>query len=505
MAILKHKTSKNKNYTDVLAYYTYQHDEHQKTGHYEPILDENGLMIERERYAVTYITAQGTEADPEMWAAACMRTNLIYEKNMEENDIKNHEYIIAHPKEDIEKLTDELLLEEGKAFARKYLRAYDVLIAVHDGQHIHITANSIRAEERGPEKWMQRNKKGQILTSELVAGGKHQHSAALNYDMHEWLKEYTQEHGFTVKDNNAIAAEKRQKRHKSKNDQMREALLDAAGRSKDMKELRKIMKNEYNMDVKASKSGNTISVLYPGNEKYVRLRTLGLEPADLTRRFGLEEKVEQSKNNAFKIANATEKQKNQFEITEEQRRTYYEIGRIAGMDTLEIDRLCEVARYATYQQKQQLWSQYKKARDEFWEEYNARSEALAKEINAAYKRRRRLKEIDWVLSPYNRHSSLLKKIIALIIVLTTDTTVNFIDIEIEQLKREREELIKTKNEFKAKSKMATEVLREKDLNLDAYIIAVKQTQTGVENLYKYHTRQFETLEIEKQTEKANNR
>ena len=54
MAILKHKVSKNARYADVLDYYVYQHK-----GHYEPVLDEHGLMIEREIYSVCYITADG--------------------------------------------------------------------------------------------------------------------------------------------------------------------------------------------------------------------------------------------------------------------------------------------------------------------------------------------------------------------------------------------------------------------------------------------------------------
>ena len=284
MAILKHKVSKNLRYADVLDYYTYQHDESQATGHYEPILDENGLMMEREHYSVCYITAQGEEAEPELWAAACMRTNLLHRKNMDEGDVKNHEYIIAHPKEDMAFMTDADLMDEGRAFVQKYLQGYDALLAVHDN-HIHITVNSVRALDRGPEAWMKRDKFGEILPCEMAAGGKHQNSAALQHDMHDWLLDYTREHGFVAKDNNAIAAQRRAERHGSKNDQMKAALLDCAGRSRNMKELQQLMKADYDMDLKASETGKTISVLYPGSEKYVRLRTLGLEVTDLTRRF----------------------------------------------------------------------------------------------------------------------------------------------------------------------------------------------------------------------------
>lgn len=287
MAIVKHKTSKNARYADVLDYYTYKHEESQQTGHYEPILDENGLMIERDDFAVAYITAQGEEADPELWAAACMRTNLLFRKNLDEGDRKNHEYIIAHPDED--NMTVEQLLEEGRAFARENLPGYDCLIGAHDN-HVHITINSVRALQRDHEEdWMMRDKTGQILPCELEAGGKHQDSPGLRLHMNDWLLEYTRQHGFVQKDNNAIAAVHRAERHGSKNDHMKAALLEAAGRSKNMADLQRIMKEDYSMDLKASSSGKTISVLYPGNEKYVRLRTLGLEPADLTRSFAGEE------------------------------------------------------------------------------------------------------------------------------------------------------------------------------------------------------------------------
>lgn len=287
MAIVKHKTSKNARYADVLDYYTYKHEESQQTGHYEPILDENGLMIERDDFAVAYITAQGEEADPELWAAACMRTNLLFRKNLDEGDRKNHEYIIAHPDED--NMTVEQLLEEGRAFVRENLPGYDCLIGAHDN-HVHITINSVRALQRDHEEdWMMRDKTGQILPCELEAGGKHQDSPGLRLHMNDWLLEYTRQHGFVQKDNNAIAAVHRAERHGSKNDHMKAALLEAAGRSKNMADLQRIMKEDYSMDLKASSSGKTISVLYPGNEKYVRLRTLGLEPADLTRRFAGEE------------------------------------------------------------------------------------------------------------------------------------------------------------------------------------------------------------------------
>lgn len=286
MAIITHRTSKNARYTDVLEYYSFRHKEDPETGHYEPLLDEFGLMQERTNYAVAYINAMGEEEAPELWAGACMRTNITHGKNRDESDRKSHEYIISHTEEESKHLTDEELMEEGKAFARKCLPGHDCLIAVHrdtENSHVHISCNSVRAVQREEESWMMKDKSGKTLACEMEAGGKHQDSPQFMRHRNEWLLNYCREHGFEEKDNMAIADARRAARHGSKNEQMKTALLEVASRSKSAKELIQLMKQDYDMTVKWR--GNTISVVYPGDEKAVRLRTLGLETADITRRL----------------------------------------------------------------------------------------------------------------------------------------------------------------------------------------------------------------------------
>ena len=287
MAIVTHRTSKNAKYADVLTYYSFRHKESQQTKHYEPILDEYGLMIARENYSVAYINAQGEEADPEQWATACVKTNILFRKNRDADDRKSHEYILSHPEEDREYMTMDDLLAEGKAFAKEYLNGYDCLIAVHrdtDNDHIHISINSVRAMRREEQEWMT-EKNGRIIAAEVEAGGKHQDSPGLRRHMNDWLLNYTREHGLAAKDNNTIADARRAQRYGSKNDQMRAALLECAGKSRNMKELQTRIKADYGMELKISETGKTIRILYPGNKKYVRLRTLKLEPADISRCF----------------------------------------------------------------------------------------------------------------------------------------------------------------------------------------------------------------------------
>lgn len=295
MAIITHHSSKNANYADVLEYYTCRHREDLDTGHYEPILDEYGLMQERENYAVTYISAQGNEAPPEQWAAACIRTNFAFKKNGSYEDVKSHEYIISHPAEDRSRMTMEDLLTEGRAFVRDNLHGYDALIAVHrdtDNDHIHITINSVRALQRDEEPWMLKDDYGKTKLCEMCAGGKHQDSAAFLRHRNNWLLEYTRQHGLAEKDNNAIADERKAERQRQgatdtqaqdgktltkRERELKEALLEALPRSGSFQELQTRLKEDYGIILKRSSTGKTISLLHPENVKAVRLRTLGLD------------------------------------------------------------------------------------------------------------------------------------------------------------------------------------------------------------------------------------
>lgn len=298
MAIITHSSSKNAHYSDVLEYYTYKHTEDTKTGHYEPILDEFGFTQERENYAVAYITSQGTEEVPELWAPACIRTNRAFGKNSKYEDVKNHEYIISHPAEDRPKMTMEDLLEEGKAFVRDNLHGYDALIAVHrdtDNDHVHITINSVRALQREEEPWMVKNSDGTTKPCEMCAGGKHQDSAALRRHCNDWLLEYTRAHGLETKDNNAIADQHKEERRERYDKQMekkltvhqrqlRAAFLAARATSGSLQELKDTLMADYGITL--IRRGHTFSLLHPEHEKPDRLRTLGLDDSLL--QFGMD-------------------------------------------------------------------------------------------------------------------------------------------------------------------------------------------------------------------------
>lgn len=298
MAIVKHKISHNARYTDVLDYYVYMHRrvEDQKNGHYEQILDEDGLPILRENFAVAYLNADGDEADPYDWAAACQKTNREFQKNGKFNDIKTHEYFISHPESDREKMTMDDLLEEGKSFSKEFFEGYDVLIAVHrdtDNDHIHITLNSVRAQEREKKDWMQRDPYGEIWPKEYKAGRNHQDSPYLRRAACDWLLEYSKQHGLELEDNNAKADVKKRQREAEKKTKLpkkqreiREALLKSLPKCKSVNALSTMLKEEYGITLFLR--GRTVSFQHSGSQKAVRLRTLGMTDDDFWDRLGKE-------------------------------------------------------------------------------------------------------------------------------------------------------------------------------------------------------------------------
>ena len=285
MAIITHMTSKNAHYSDAYYYYRYKQKRDEETGEYDPLLDEYGLLQERENCAITYLTPTGQESDPELWALSCVRTNMAFGKNQGYNDRKNHEYIISHPEEDRPNMTMEDLLEEGKAFVRENLQGYDALIAVHrdtDNDHIHITINSVRAIQRNAQPWMLHDEEGNPLPCEYIAGGKHQDSPEFRRHYNDWLMEYTRSHGWVVQDNNAIADERKRSKGIDQ-DRLERVLWMAAASSHSVHEMQQILNATEGITLTVR--GNTWSILSPDRKNPIRLDTLGIDPAQIQEAF----------------------------------------------------------------------------------------------------------------------------------------------------------------------------------------------------------------------------
>ena len=151
------------------------------------------------------------------------------------------------------------------------------------------------------------------------------------------------------------------------------------------------------------------------------------------------------------------------------------------MKRSEVDAICDFAVKATWEEKQELWQEYKEAKNQFWQEYNARKLELEQEIDEAYKKRRKAKNAEWALNPRNRRRSLIGMLLAYIFIRRNQLSIIY-EFEIDRLKYLQSELRKAATEFKKDTSEAQETLRKKNLPLDEYIERVKQLQDSAEKL-----------------------
>lgn len=185
------------------------------------------------------------------------------------------------------------------------------------------------------------------------------------------------------------------------------------------------------------------------------------------------------------------------EIDFDARKKYRSWGRMAGMKREEIDRLCDTLPRATWQEKQALWERYKKLRDEFWSDYQRRKNDLQQELDEAYHLRKKAKDAEWVLNPQNQRKSLGGIIFAGIYLHRFGGSEQF-DACIDNLKSQQELLRREAQRFKAYSRQAVDVLKNRNLSLETYTDSLLLMQEMAEDIclagpsaVEYWTEQYE--------------
>jgi hypothetical protein len=176
MAILKHIPIKNRYYSSAVEYLTCQFDEYTN----EPILDEKGRIMEREKYLI-----EGINCGVDTFGAECIETNRFYGKNNAVKDVKAHHYIISFDP------TDNITMEEALAFGKEWLSVFapghQAVIAAHpDGHHgsknmhVHIVFNSVRKYAGVQDKW-------HYKPCEWKQGCKHRSTGRMMHNAKKWI------------------------------------------------------------------------------------------------------------------------------------------------------------------------------------------------------------------------------------------------------------------------------------------------------------------------------
>lgn len=473
--LIKHMPSRNASYQDALEYHLYIHREHPKTGHYEPVLDEHGLLQLRPNCRTFYITADGRDAPVERWAADCLRTNRRFHKNHRTKDIKNHHFILSFPAADRKKLTDEMLEQIARRYVRRYCHGHQALVSIHrdtDNVHIHVTINSVRACQRPAREWMKRKANSEdVLSCEIDAGGKFQDSNELRRDRCDWALAIAKEYGLTLEDNNRQAEINREKRYSCRNQYLRTACEECAKQAHSPEQLRFLLLYRYG--VRLIVRGKTVSVQHPAARKTTRLRALGLTADELTRCFSAR--------------------------ADERTALLYRFGRTLGVSDEQICQSIALAERANQDHAvmQQYWQAYCEAKDAFWKEFDL-------DMARLYHKQQRFLAQYWGM-PYQKVSApppaevdplfaaliggpLLSLLFYLLMQAEAELAWRLQEQELLQAMRAEEEL-KHSKEMKDLQKEKDALLRMADkasavdLNLEARMALVEEMQSPLERMW----------------------
>ena len=313
MAIIKHLSSKNSDYSKALEYLMFQHNE--KTQ--KPVLDANGNMILRDEFYL-----DGINCNPYSFDKDCERVNAHFHKNQKRSEIKSHHYILSFDPLDATEsgLTGKRAQALGLEFAKKFFPGHQALVCTHtDGHngsgniHCHIVINSVRKLDIEPQEFTER-------ACDSKAGYKHHQTRDYLIAMQKGIMEITKREGLHQVDllspspvkvtqkeywnnerekkkldklNQQIIADGMKPRrtvYLSQKDFLRDAIREVSAYAHSEQEFEKALKEKYGIDLKLSRG--RYSYLHPDRERYITGRSLGndFEKDTLLAKFAANEK-----------------------------------------------------------------------------------------------------------------------------------------------------------------------------------------------------------------------
>lgn len=298
MAVLKHLASKNADYSQIMDYMLFQHDEFTM----KPVLDENGRMVLREEYYI-----DGINCEPMLFDKECEKLNAQYHKNQRYDDIKTHHYILSFDPKDKEDhgLTGERAQALGMEYAKKNFPGHQTLVCTHmDGHngsgniHVHIIINSLRKLNVEPQPFMDRPCDSRAgykhhLTNDYL---KHLQQSVMDMCHRENLYQVDllspSKNKITQKE--YWAARRGQEKLKKRNEQivadgmkprrttfqtqkqyLRDAINDIASHSKNLEEFKNGLQEKYHITL-TDRRGR-FSYLHPERNKNITDRALGTQ------------------------------------------------------------------------------------------------------------------------------------------------------------------------------------------------------------------------------------
>ena len=287
MAILKHISVHNSNYSAAVLYFMYQHDNHARS-----IYDEAGLMIERENLLI-----DGINTTPYEYSYDCKDISRRYGKNRTKDEVKSHHWIISFDPKDVTErgLTVEKAHQLGMEFAAKHFGGFPCIVATHkDGNngsgniHVHISHCSVRCKDvpQPPYSDLERDRKAGYkfhLTKQCLHYLKEQtmlmclqnglHQVELNKHGQKNITDREYWAGKRGQERQEKAAENKPTKFQTELEKMRKAIESASAQSTSVEQFKTVMQQERHVTVKESRG--RWSYLPEGRERAITWRKLG--------------------------------------------------------------------------------------------------------------------------------------------------------------------------------------------------------------------------------------
>ena len=420
--------------------------------------------------------------DAENVVAQMERMERLWGKNKESGRQAYHLKLCFNPKDDVRNggiLTDSLAMKVAIKIINEAFADHQVVLAVHNdtpNKHVHAVIGAVN----------------------MMTGKKLDMSMADYRKLKDRASKIAAEYGLTTIDWREAVRVKRKSERQNElpenfsfaeqgmhqndvvtwKDDLRHIIDEAVITSKSMEELRKKLANQ-NVTLTCY-STNVISYKF-GEHRAVRGDTLGGDYTAWAIRDAL-------------IHNCN---RSDTDISIEDRQMYWVWGRMAGVRRSEMTAICDELPHATWEQKQAVWTDYKRIKDEFWKDYHVRKAKLKYKMDAAYRRRNQVQEAEWLLSPFNRRRSLAGIIYAAVICHRCGNKEE-IEREIAEIHEMQVLLRKKSQSFKGLSDNALQTLRQRNLEIEGYLDCVQRMQEMAEGMFSQPTEEQVMLwQIEK--------
>ena len=160
-----------------------------------------------------------------------------------------------------------------------------------------------------------------------------------------------------------------------------------------------------------------------------------------------------------------------------------DFGRLIGLRHEEIEQLVDYALFSSKRGQQQAWKVWQESKKYFWDNYRTEQQKISSHLDDLIRMRWSLRQAEWLIHPNNTQKSLWGVLFAIILRLSTHTSLTEVEAEIAYYKAARERLHQYTQGF-LKAAEGIENLNDSDFKIEEYIDAVSR-MNGFADLVAY--------------------